>query len=327
MSDRRISGQLHYSDNLSTLANFGPLAIAAHKKFKNQASEKTERCKMAKIKLLVILVTVVMIISLAFNAYQWNTTLSPAKQSFKEEMGLLLVNAQATINAELLRLDRLLSNTCQQLSVAGLAGTEVNEILNGLYTENSDIIVNAATADKNDILLAVQPGEYSNIIGQDIENQEQNIEMHKTMRPSLSNLISLVEGFPGVVMVSPVFDTNQQLIGSLSIVFQPYQLIHPIVKDSAKGIYTIYALQENSTLIYDANSEEQGKNIFTDEEYQGYTELQTFIHQVIDTQSGYGTYSYFDDLAASRPLVSKEAYWTTIGIYNADWRLVIAHNL
>jgi sensor domain CHASE-containing protein len=282
---------------------------------------------MAKTKLLVISVTIIMIISLAFNAYQWSTNLSPAKQSFKEEMALTLINAQATINAELLRLDRLLSNACQQLSTTGLVGTGAEEILNGLYTENSDLIVNAATADKNDILLAVQPHEFSNVIGQDMENQEQNIEMHKTMRPAISNLISLVEGLPGVVIVSPVFDTNQQLIGSLSIVFQPYQLIHPIVKDSAKGIYTIYAIQKNSTLIYDANSEEQGRNIFTDEAYQGYTELQTFIHQVIDTQSGYGTYSYFDDLAASRPLVNKEAYWTTIGIYNSDWRLVIAHNL
>jgi hypothetical protein len=282
---------------------------------------------MTRIKLLIIFVTVAMIISLAFNAYQWSTNLSPTKQSFKEEMALLLINAQATINTELLRLDRLLSNACQQLSTSGLVGTEAEEILNDLYTENSDLIVNAATADKNDILLAVQPSEFSNMIGQDMENQEQNIEMHKTMRPSTSNLTFLVASFPGVVMVSPVFDTNQQLIGSLSIVFQPYQLIHPIVKDSAKGIYTIYALQKNSTLIYDANSEEQGRNIFTDEAYQGYMELQTFIHQVIDTQSGYGTYSYFDDLAASRPLVSKEAYWTTIGIYNADWRLVIAHNL
>jgi hypothetical protein len=282
---------------------------------------------MEKIKILIIFVTVVMVISVAFNAYQLSMNLSPVKQSSKEEMGLLLINAQAAINTELLRLDGLLSNACQQLSAAGLVGTDAEEILNGLYTENSDLIVYAATADKNDILLAVQPVEFSNIIGQDMENQEQNIEMHETMRPSLSNFTSVIEDVQGVVMVSPVFDTNQQLIGSLSIAFQTYQLINPIVKDSAKGIYTIYAIQENSTLIYDANSEEQGKNIFTDEEYQGYTELQTFIHHVIDTQSGYGTYSYFDDLVESRPLVSKEAYWTSIGIYNADWRLVIAHNL
>ena len=282
---------------------------------------------MARIKLLVIVVTVIMVISIGFNAYQWNTNLSLTKQSNGEEMGLILINSEAAINAELLKLDRLLSNACQQLSITGLTGSQAEQILNGLYTENSDLIVNAATADKNGVLLAVQSIEYGNITGQDVGNQEQYIEMHKTMRPALSNLISLVEGFPGIVMVSPVFDTNQQLIGSLSIVFQPYQLIHPIVKDSTKGIYTIYALQRNSTLIYDANIEEQGRNIFTDEAYSGHTELQTFIHQVIDTQSGYGTYSYYDDLAASRPLVNKEAYWTTIGIYNTDWRLVIARNL
>jgi hypothetical protein len=282
---------------------------------------------MVRTKLLVIFVTVIMVVSIGFNAYQWNTNLSLTQLNNKEEMGLILIHAEAAINTELLKLDRLLSNACQQLSTIGLTGSEAEKILNGLYTENSDIIVNAATADKNGILLTGQPSMYSNITGQDIKNQEQNIEMHKTLRPALSNLISLVEGFPGIVMVSPVFDTNEQLIGSLSIVFQPYQLIHPIVKDSTKGVYTIYALQRNSTLIYDANSEEQGRNIFTDEAYAGYMELQTFIHQVVDTQSGYDKYSYFDDLAPSRPLVNKEAYWTTIGIYNTDWRLVIARNL
>jgi len=282
---------------------------------------------MPKIKLLIMFVIVIMVTSLAFNAYQLNTNISLTKQSNKEEMALILINSQATINNELLRLDKLLLNASQQLSTTGLTGPGAEKILNDLYTKDSDIIINAATADKNDILLAVRPITFSNITGQDIKDQEQNIEMHKTMRPALSSFTPLVEGFPGIAMVSPVFDTNQQLIGSLSIIFQSYQLIHPIVKDSAKGIYTIYALQKDSTLIYDANSEEQGKNIFVDQEYQGYTELQNFIHHVIDTRSGYGTYSYFDDLVESRPLVSKEAYWTTIGIYNTNWRLVIAHNL
>jgi hypothetical protein len=281
---------------------------------------------MSKIKLLFIIVTVIMIISLAFNAYQWNTNLSLTKQS-NEEMELIIINSEAAINAELQRLDKLLSNACQQLSTKGLTGPEAKQILSSLCTENSDIIISSATADKNDVILAIQPSQYSNLAGQDLKSQEHNIEMHKTLRTAVSNLDSLIEGSTGVAMVSPVFDTNKQLIGSLRITFQPYQLIHPIVKDSSKGIYTIYALQKNSTLIYDANNEEQGKNIFTDPAYEGYNELQTFIHQVLDTQSGYGTYSYFDDLVPSRPLVSKEAYWTTIGIYNADWRLVIAHNL
>jgi hypothetical protein len=281
---------------------------------------------MSKSKLLIAILIVIVIISVAFNIYQWTANLSSAKQG-NEEMELIIINSEAAINAELLRLDNLLSNACQQLSTTDLTGLEAKQILNGLYAENSGVIISSATVDQNDIILAIQPSQYSNITGQDLKSQEQNVEMHKTMRPALSNLTSLIEGPTGVTMVSPVFDTNRQLIGSLRITFQPYQLIHPIVRDSAKGIYTIYALQKNSTLIYDANDEEQGKNIFTDPEYAGYTELLTFIHQVVDTNSGYGTYSYFDDLAPSRPLVSKEAYWTTIGIYNADWRLVIARNL
>jgi hypothetical protein len=281
---------------------------------------------MAKVKLLVTILIVVMVVSLALNAYQYSTNLSRTTQSSKEEMAQLLIHDAAEINEELLRLDILVSDACQKLSSTGLTGSAAEQVMSDLYTQNSNIIVNAATADKNDILLAVQPYEYSNIVGQDIANQEQNIEMHRTMRPALSNLIGLVEGFPGIVLVAPVFNTNGQFIGSLSIVFLPYELIHPIVEGSIQGIYTIYALQSNGTLIYDAG-EEQGKNIFTDEEYQGHTELQTFIHEVVNTKSGYGTYSYYDDLAQGRPIVNKEGYWTTIGSYNTDWRLVIARTI
>ncbi|MDD3792368.1 MAG: hypothetical protein PHY74_04480 [Candidatus Bathyarchaeota archaeon] len=281
---------------------------------------------MLKMKLLVLILSVILVVSLAFNVYQQSTISSLSSQNKKEEMASLLLHDGASINSELQKLDSVVLDACQKLSSAGLTGAAAEQILNEIYTQNSDIIVNAATADKNDILLAVQPSNYSDIIGEDITDQEQNIEMHQTMRPAVSNLIQLVEGFPGMVMVAPVFNSNGLFIGSLSIVFLPYELIHPIVKDSVQGIYTIYALQKNGTLIYD-DSPEQGKNVFTDDEYQGYTELQAFIHNVVNMKSGYGTYSYFDDLSPSRPLVNKEAFWTTIGIHNTEWRLVIAHTV
>lgn len=281
---------------------------------------------MLKMKLLVLILSVILVVSLAFNVYQQSTISSLSSQNKKEEMASLLLHDGASINSELQKLDSVVLDACQKLSSTGLTGAAAEQILNEIYTQNSDIIINAATADNNDILLAVQPSNYSDIIGEDITDQEQNIEIHQTMRPAVSNLIQLVEGFPGIVMVAPVFNSNGLFIGSLSIVFLPHELIHPIVKDSVQGTYTIYALQKNGTLIYD-DSPEQGKNVFTDDEYQGYTELQAFIHNVVNMQSGYGTYSYFDDLSPSRPLVNKEAFWTTIGIHNTEWRLVIAHTV
>ncbi len=281
---------------------------------------------MLKTKVVVAVLTVILVASIAFNAYQWSTNLSLTSKSKTQSMADLLIQDVSGINSELLKLDGEISNACGNLSKTGLTGVEADKVLSDLYTAHSNIIVSAATANKDSVLVAVQPSNNSDIIGNDVGSQEQYVEMHKTMRPAVSNLIGLVEGYPGVVMVAPIFDANGQFMGSLSIVFLPYELIHPIVESSVQGIYTIYALQKNGTLIYDA-SPEQGKNVFTDQEYQGYTELQTFIHKVVDTKSGYGKYSYFDDLAPSRPLVNKEAYWMSFGIYNTDWRLVIARTL
>lgn len=284
---------------------------------------------MVKIKLAFAVLVVIVVASLAFNGYQWSNSLTVSKPEDKEEMALLLINAGASVNAELIRLDGVLLEACQKLSMTGLTGVQSDKILSDLYTNNPSLIISAATADANDVILAVQSANHSDLIGQDISSQEQYLQMHKTMRPALSNLIPLVEGFPGIVMVSPIFSQSGQFIGSLSIVIQPYQLIHPIVEGPITGTnYIVYALQTNGTLIYDeANPIEQGKNIFTDSDYTEYAGLQSFIHQVTDTQSGYGTYAFFDDLNPSKPVVNKEGYWTTIGIYGTQWRLVIAHAL
>ncbi len=285
---------------------------------------------MSKLRVLTVALVVFLIVSLAFNVYQWNANRSLSQQNSKEEMASLLIHAQAEINAQLEELDSSLLAACQELSTSGITGPKADAILNDLYTNNSLLVVNAATCDANDVLVAVQPSNYSSIIGEDIKSQEQNIQMHQTMRAAMSNLIPLVEGFPGVVMVAPIFDGNEKLIGSLSIVIQPYVLIRPIVEGPINGTpYAIWAMQLNGTLIYDPDPQQQSKNLFTDPLYVDYPEVQTFAHQVAQQQSGYGSYQYYNkDLSDnSKQLVSKEAYWTTVGIYGTEWRLVIWHTL
>jgi hypothetical protein len=146
----------------------------------------------------------------------------------------------------------------------------------------------------------------------------------------MSDMIPLVEGFPGVVMVSPVFDTNGKMIGSLSIVIQPRALIQKYVMPAiADGKYSMWSMQTNGTLIFDPDPAQQDKNLLTDPIYADYPEVQAFTHHVAEQPSGYGTYKYFDknlDDDSGR-VISKEAYWATIGIFNAEWRLVIVHFL
>jgi hypothetical protein len=286
---------------------------------------------MAKSRTIIYGLIIIMVMSLGVDAYLWNLNLAITKQNTdlatRQEMVSLLTQAQNTVNTELEKLDSSLQSACQQLSSTGLNGAQDRAVLSGMVANNS-LIVNAATADVKDVLVAVEPSNYSSIEGQDISAQEQNIQMHQTMRPAMSDMIPLVEGFPGVVMVAPIFDVDSKFIGSLSIVIQPYLL----VKENAAAVidgtqYSMWAMQINGTLIYDPDPNQQGKNLFTDPAYTGYPEVQAFTQHVSDEQTGYGTYQYYnanlDD--PSKQVVSKEAYWTTIGIYGTQWRLVIVH--
>jgi len=284
---------------------------------------------MQKTKTLAIILVFTLIIAIALNVYQYTLNLDLSIENKQFEMQNRLDQVQAQVKGELQTLDQMLLDACIDLSSTGLTGTQAREVLSNVVANNS-LIVNAATADANDILLAVEPSSYKNIEGQDISVQEQNLYMHQTMRPAMSNMIPLVEGFPGVVMVAPVFDANNQFIGSLSFVIQPRVLIEKYVTPAiADGLYSMWSMQLNGTLIYDPDPEQQDKNLLTDPIYVDYPEVQAFTHQVAEQHTGYGTYSYYDkNLSdASSKLVNKEAYWTTIGIYNTDWRLVIAHNL
>lgn len=284
-------------------------------------------------KLLTALLIAALIAAVAVNIYQYTLNLEITKQKdaadTQLEMKSLLAEVQAQINGELESIDVALQEACSQLSRTGLDGSQARAILAAIVANNS-LIVNAATADMNDVLVAVEPSNYSSIEGMDIKDQEQNIHMHRLIRPAMSDIIPLVEGFPGVVMVAPVFNVNSEMIGSLSLVIQPRALIQKYVMPAiADGKFSMWSMQTNGTLIFDPDPEQQDKNLLTDPIYADYPEVLAFTRQVSEQPSGYGTYKYFDknlDDDSGRVII-KEAYWTTIGLYNAKWRLVVVHFL
>ncbi len=289
---------------------------------------------MTKTKLVIYVLIAIIVVSLGVNAYQWSTSQTLTQQNdaatTKQQMLSQLIKTQTTVNTKLAELDLTLQTACQKLSLTGLTGSQADDVLREVCAENP-LIVNAATADAKDLLVAIQPTNYSSIIGKDISDQEQNVHMHLSMAPTMSDVIPLVEGFPGVVMVAPIFDGNDRFMGSLSLVIQPSELIRTSIAASPEGTsqYSMWAIQLNGTLIYDPDPTQQGKNLFTDPIYTDYPEVHAFTQQAIDSQTGYGTYQYYIKNLdqASNQVVSKEGYWTTVGIYGSQWRLVVIHAL
>jgi hypothetical protein len=289
---------------------------------------------MAKSKPVIFALIVVMVVSLGFNIYQYNTNHSATQQNqestIKQEMVSQLMHTQNNVNSQLASLDSALMLACRKLSTAGLTGTQAETVLSDLAA-NSSLIVSASSVDTKGILVATQPSRYSGIVGEDISMQEHIISVHETMMPAMSNMIPLVEGFPGAVMAAPIFDSDNRFMGSISIVIQPSALINQSIASGSSDAaqYSMWAMQANGTLIYDPDPAQQGKNLLTDPIYAEYPEVQAFAQQVSEQQSGFGSYKYYvKNLDQTQnQVVAKEAYWITIGIYDTEWRLVIWHAL
>lgn len=283
---------------------------------------------MARLKMAIFALIAVLVISLGFNVYQYGVNHAATKDNqaaaAKQEMVSQLMHTQNNVNTKLAELEATMKTACQQLSSAGLTGSQADAVLS--ETAASDpLIVSAATTDTKDVLVNVKPANYSYIIGDDITLQEQQMAMRQTMQPAMSNVIMLVQGFPGVVVVAPIFDAQDQFMGALSLVIQPSQLINQSIASTGATTYSMWAMQSNGTLIYDPDPAQQGKNLLTDPIYADYPEVQEFTRQVAAQQSGYGTYQYYvKNLDQTQnQVVSKEAYWITVGIYGTEWRLVI----
>ncbi|MHC1710335.1 MAG: hypothetical protein AB9819_08025 [Methanomassiliicoccales archaeon] len=78
--------------------------------------------------------------------------------------------------------------------------------------------------------------------------------------------------------------------------------------------------------VYDTDEAQIGRNLFTDPAYANYTETLEFMHQVLGSSSGYGTYEYYDSLETGN-LVAKEVFWTGFGLHGTYWTLMFIHVL
>lgn len=141
------------------------------------------------------------------------------------------------------------------------------------------------------------------------------------LKPMMTPYIPLVEGSQGIAIAVPVFNSDDERVGSVSVIFHPNEIINATLSPLLNGkTYSALVMQTDGFSLYDTDPAQQGKNLFTDPLYAGYTELLAIGHHVASESSGHGTYSFTLD-AQGGETVQKECYWITINAYNQQWRL------
>ncbi|MCW4025685.1 MAG: CHASE domain-containing protein [Candidatus Bathyarchaeota archaeon] len=278
---------------------------------------------MSKFKLVAIILAVALIASVIANVYLVTQT-SP-NQSTNDTVRVGMVDTinqiQVQADAEIDRMGQSLIYASEQLTTSGLTGTQADTILSALAA-NSTFIVDAGTQNLDRIMVAVQPPEYNSIIGMDVGEQKWlNPNPLSAITPVMTPVIPMVENFSGVAIAAPVFDSNRDLIGVVSVIFDPQVLLDAVISEVTQDPqYEFTVMQPNGLMMFDSNPDAQGKNLFTNSEFADNTDIINVGHQIAQDSAGYSTYATGDDQ-------QKQCYWNTISNYGGEWRLIIHHIL
>jgi polar amino acid transport system substrate-binding protein len=237
------------------------------------------------------------------------------------QMAFFLIQQQADIQGSLNDMDTAVADASGQLSVVGLEGTNARKILQNL-TNSSHHIAEAVTISPEGKIVAAEPAIYYGSEGADISKQEATVRFLKTKNPLLSPVFPLVEGFNAFIVLYPVFSPSGAFMGGISVSIKPGDFLGAIISPKLKGTnYSAWLIQKDGLVLYDPDPSQVGKMLFDDPIYKPYPQLLNLGRTMVEERSGIGAYVFLTK--AHDKNVTKEVYWTTVGLHSTEWQLAV----
>jgi len=250
---------------------------------------------------------------------------NPAIGASGNAMPPIISELEKELNLKLSKIDADLASAAQGLSKTGLSSPEARKIIRDLC-QATPFAIDCATVDGAGTMLLLEPEEYRKFEGVTIGKQEQVIRLRKTGKPVVSRVIRTVEGFDAVDLEYPVFSPQGTLLGAVSILIKPESLLASVATNLVQGLpLDIWAMQTDGRILYDPDREEIGRMLFDDPIYKPFPQLQSLGATIVKERSGSGSYEFLGK-GLNKPVV-KSAYWTSVGLYGTEWRVVATHAL
>lgn len=257
-----------------------------------------------------------------------NVNLSAAESEV--DMLFMLLQIQANVQGNLTDLDSDVANAAQNLSTTGLKGTAARGVLQKLLETNSNL-VEAVTFSKEGTIIVAECKGCEGGEGANISSQEHIAHVLQAKTPAFSKQFLLVEGYNGTALAYPVFSPQGEFIGGISAIIEPDKLMNALVAPqlhfdvnnrSNISDYSFWVMHLDGLIAYDRDASQIGKYLFIDPLYNPYPSLLELGHKIAAERSGHGYYS-FQVTEGNKRVVTKESYWTTAGLYDREWRLVV----
>jgi hypothetical protein len=241
--------------------------------------------------------------------------------AFAVDMGdimTVLKDAKQAIDSTLAEIDTDLMTAAKGLSGADLKGDAARKILNDLR-KYRPYVIDCSIIDANGMKITVEPAEYKQYEDADRNSLSSVTLLLKTKKPVMSDVYHSAEDIHAISIGYPIFSDKEELLGAVRMLIRYEVFLKPLVEDRP---CKIWVMQKNGLIVYDADPEEIGKNIFSDSMFKPFEDLISFSKTVALSERGAGSYSFYAEGEKDKTLVQKIAAWDTAGIYGTEWRVV-----
>lgn len=227
------------------------------------------------------------------------------------------------LQSTLTRIDANLSRALDKKRGTLNTEGEIRSLLTDILRREPAVIT-ASYIDLTGILRYIEPREYKNVEGSNISAQKHVISMMKKPEPVFSQGFKAVEGFTAVVIAHPVPGSAKGYHGSINLILRPEFIIEPLLKNlSIPPEYELWVMQTDGQIIYDSDSDEIGRMLFSDPLYADYESLRQLGKKIAANPSGQGEYIF--EAPGKKGKAIKTAAWDTVKLHKREWRVVLTH--
>lgn len=229
-----------------------------------------------------------------------------------------LKSAKDTVDFTLTEIDIDIRAAARVLSSIDLKGDSARKILNDLR-KFRPYVVDCSIIDPDGIKITVEPPEYKEYEGTDRSELPYIMQLLKYKKPVMSDVYLSAENIYAITIGYPIVSDKGELLGAVRMLIRYGDFLKPLVDDKP---CKIWIMQTNGLIVYDADPQEIGKNIFSDPMFEKFPDLVSFAKTVASSNTGAGSYNFYADAPTNKKLVEKIAAWDTAGLYGTQWRVI-----
>jgi hypothetical protein len=233
----------------------------------------------------------------------------------------LLMGLRDDLAAGLQDMNRAAEAAARAVELATGGEEEVRQIL-GLVATHDPSVIDCGWIDSGGVLRWVEPAEWRGREGTDLSGGETLRQLHRSGKPALGAVARGPEEVDASELTYPVLASGGRPAGAIRMLFRPGPFLDRIVaKRAANSGWRVWIVQADGKILFADDAQLIGRSLVSDAPFRSSPGFLDLGRRIVTESAGAALHP--DPVAATVNRPFGEAYWTTVTMNGAAWRVLV----